>query len=87
MANLMPSIFFGHGNPMNALSKNSFTDGWLRQSLDFLDVPAMQQPEAYIGGAAQLFDAKGKITTDATRDFLVKYLDAFAAWVARNSAK
>ena len=25
---LMPAIFFGHGNPMNALSKNRYTDGW-----------------------------------------------------------
>ncbi|MDD5171230.1 MAG: NAD(P)H-dependent oxidoreductase, partial [Syntrophales bacterium] len=33
----------------------------LRQSLVFLDVPAMQQPEAYIGGAAQLFDGSGNI--------------------------
>jgi 4,5-DOPA dioxygenase extradiol len=24
----MPTIFFGHGNPMNALSKNSYTKGW-----------------------------------------------------------
>ena len=24
----MPSIFFGHGNPMNALARNAFTDGW-----------------------------------------------------------
>jgi 4,5-DOPA dioxygenase extradiol len=24
----MPTIFFGHGNPMNALLKNSYTDGW-----------------------------------------------------------
>ena len=28
----------------------------LRQSLVFLDMPAMQQPEAYIGNAAKLFD-------------------------------
>ena len=28
MNNLMPTIFFGHGNPMNALSKNSYTEGW-----------------------------------------------------------
>jgi 4,5-DOPA dioxygenase extradiol len=27
---LMPSIFFGHGNPMNALRQNAFTDGWRR---------------------------------------------------------
>jgi 4,5-DOPA dioxygenase extradiol len=25
---LMPTIFFGHGNPMNALSKNSYTERW-----------------------------------------------------------
>jgi 4,5-DOPA dioxygenase extradiol len=24
----MPAIFFGHGNPMNALSRNAYTDGW-----------------------------------------------------------
>ena len=24
----MPAIFFGHGNPMNALSKNSYTEAW-----------------------------------------------------------
>jgi 4,5-DOPA dioxygenase extradiol len=24
----MPAIFFGHGNPMNALLKNAYTDGW-----------------------------------------------------------
>jgi 4,5-DOPA dioxygenase extradiol len=29
MADLMPAIFFGHGNPMNALSKNAYTDGWV----------------------------------------------------------
>src|SRR5215469_1185902 len=34
----------------------------LRQSMVFLNVPMMQQPEAYIGGAATLFDEHGKIT-------------------------
>jgi len=24
----MPAVFFGHGNPMNALARNAFTDGW-----------------------------------------------------------
>jgi 4,5-DOPA dioxygenase extradiol len=26
----MPAIFFGHGNPMNALLRNSYTQGWRR---------------------------------------------------------
>ena len=59
----------------------------LRQSLVFLDVPAMQQPEAYIGGAAQLFDADGNITNETTREFLIKFMNSFAAWVAKNSSK
>jgi chromate reductase, NAD(P)H dehydrogenase (quinone) len=59
----------------------------LRQSLVFLDVPTMHQPEAYIGGAAQLFDADGNITNDSTREFLVKFMDSFAVWVAKNSSK
>ena len=24
----VPAIFFGHGNPMNAISRNTWTDGW-----------------------------------------------------------
>lgn len=59
----------------------------LRQSLVFLDIPAMQQPEAYIGGAAELFDAKGQIKNEKTRDFIIKFLDSFAAWVMKNFAK
>jgi chromate reductase, NAD(P)H dehydrogenase (quinone) len=59
----------------------------LRQSLVFLDVPAMQQPEAYIGGAAQQFDANGRLTNETTHEFLIKFMDAFAIWVAKNSTK
>lgn len=53
----------------------------LRQSLVFLNVPAMQQPEAYIGGADKLFDAAGKLTNAATREFLEKYIRAFSEWI------
>jgi chromate reductase, NAD(P)H dehydrogenase (quinone) len=57
----------------------------LRQSLVFLNVPAMQQPEAYIGGAAKLFDANGNLTNETTRELLIKFMSAFAAWVAKHS--
>jgi chromate reductase, NAD(P)H dehydrogenase (quinone) len=53
----------------------------LRQTLVFLNVPAMQQPEAYIGGAAKLFDDAGNLTNDSTRQFLKAFVDAFARWV------
>lgn len=55
----------------------------LRQSLVFLDVPVLQQPEMYIGGANKLFDDSGSIAADSTRDFLKKFLDAFAAWIEK----
>ena len=28
MAKRMPAIFFGHGNPLNALASNAWTNGW-----------------------------------------------------------
>ena len=54
----------------------------LRQSLVFLNVPCMQQPEAYLSGAGDAFDASGKLS-DKTRPFLQKFIDEFAGWVER----
>lgn len=54
----------------------------LRQSLVFLDMPTMQQPEAYVGGAAGLFDDSGALVNDATKDFLATFITAFADWIA-----
>jgi chromate reductase, NAD(P)H dehydrogenase (quinone) len=56
----------------------------LRQSLVFLNVPAMAQPEAYIGGADKLFDANGKLDNDGTRKFLKGFMQAYAEWVTSN---
>jgi chromate reductase, NAD(P)H dehydrogenase (quinone) len=58
----------------------------LRQSLVFLDVPTLQQPEAYVGGADKLFDAVGQLTNDSTREFLRTFVNAFAAWIELNLA-
>jgi chromate reductase len=55
----------------------------LRQSLVFLNVPALQQPEAYVGGAARLFDENGQLANDATREFLDAFMKAYAAWVEK----
>jgi len=57
----------------------------LRQSLVFVNVPTMAQPEAYIGGAAELFDDNGKLTNDSTKDFLKSYMKAFEKWVHTNA--
>ena len=59
----------------------------LRQSLVFLDMPAMQQPEAYIGNASALFDDQGNLAKADTRDFMQKFLQSFAGWIERNAGK
>jgi len=46
-------------------------------------MPAMQQPEAYIGGVAKLFDASGALVNDDTREFLRKFMESFAAWIRK----
>ena len=56
----------------------------LRQSLVFLNVPAMQQPEAYVGGADKLFDADGKLVNEGARKFLREFMHAFAEWIETN---
>jgi chromate reductase len=56
----------------------------LRQMMVFLNVPMLQQPEAYIGGAASLFDDKGNVTNPGTRELLGKFMQAFATWIERN---
>lgn len=53
----------------------------LRQSLTFVNVPTMAQPEAYIGDASALYDDKGNLTNDSTKEFFKTYLDAFEEWV------
>ncbi len=55
----------------------------LRQALVFLNMPVMQQPEAYIGGVDKLFDAAGEFVNPSTREFFTKFLQAFDSWIRR----
>ena len=55
----------------------------LRQSLMFVNMPTLQQPEIYIGNAASLFDESGKLN-EGTRGLLKSFLGAFAAWIEKN---
>ena len=56
----------------------------LRQSLVFLNMPAMQQPEAYLGNIAGQYEGD-QLTNDSTRGFLQKFVDAFGTWVERHA--
>ena len=58
----------------------------LRQPLVFLNMPTMQQPEAYIGNVADLLDDDSKLKTDDTRAFLRSFIDAFAKWIDKTKA-
>jgi chromate reductase, NAD(P)H dehydrogenase (quinone) len=53
----------------------------LRQSLVFLNMPTMQQPEAYIGQATELFDKQGLIQDERTREFMTQFMIAFGGWI------
>jgi len=55
----------------------------LRQSLTFLNIAILQQPEAYVGGIGDAFGADGELVKDSLRDFLKQYLSAFESWIGR----
>lgn len=54
----------------------------LRQTVVFLDIMLMLQPEMYIGGVARLLDENGK-TNEATTAFLKKFADQFAKFISK----
>ena len=56
----------------------------LRQSMVFLNMPCMQQPEAYLSFVDKLLDDKGKINNEGTKNFLSQFMQAFATWVNTN---
>jgi chromate reductase, NAD(P)H dehydrogenase (quinone) len=56
----------------------------LRQSLVFLDMPTLQQPEAYIGGVDKILDGEGRIINAASQAFLLRFGQLFEAWIKRH---
>ncbi len=55
----------------------------LRQVLTFLNMPTLQQPEAYIAHTNKLIDEHGKINNEGTLEFLQTVVDAFIEHVER----
>ncbi|MBW4052442.1 MAG: NAD(P)H-dependent oxidoreductase [Proteobacteria bacterium] len=53
----------------------------LRQSLVFLNMPVMQQPEAYIGGVDKLVDENGKFSNPSTGEFCRGVMASFERWI------
>lgn len=58
----------------------------LRQSLVFLNIPVLQQPEAYIGNVGSLFNEEGRLNNDSTREFLQGYINTYAEWVTKHAS-
>jgi chromate reductase, NAD(P)H dehydrogenase (quinone) len=50
----------------------------LRQSLVFLNMPTVNQPETYVGGVGAMFDEAGELTNESTREFLTGFAQTFA---------
>ena len=59
----------------------------VRQALVYLNMPVMQQPEAYIGNAAGLFDEAGGLTDQDAGELLTKFMTAFGDWIDRLASR
>lgn len=58
----------------------------LRNSLAYLDVPTLGQPEAFIQVRDDLFDDAGNIGNARTRKFLQTWMDQYVDWVKKHAA-
>ncbi|SNR76699.1 NADPH-dependent FMN reductase [Flavobacterium sp. ov086] len=57
----------------------------LRQSLVFLNIPVMQQPEVYLAKVNELFDEDGIIKEGGTKDFIKNAVDSYIVWFNQNA--
>ena len=75
------------GMPAGVVSVTPYSSGGmaanhaLRQTFVYLNMPAMQQPEAYISNAGDLVDLEGKAINEKADKVLTDYMAAFAKWV------
>jgi chromate reductase len=53
----------------------------LRQSLAFLNMQVLAQPEMYLSSVGDWFDESGRVKSDQTRDFLARFAKTFADWI------
>jgi len=60
MTNPMPAIFFGHGNPLNALQRNTWTEGW--EAIG----KALPRPRAILCVSAHWYVPETAVTAMAT---------------------
>lgn len=72
------AVFSSSVGPIGGYSANH----QLRQSLVVLDMPVMQQPEAYFGTVASSFDEQGHMVQRG-KEFLTLFITAYAAWVEK----
>jgi NAD(P)H-dependent FMN reductase/ketosteroid isomerase-like protein len=77
------------GKPAGVVSVTPYQTGAMaanhavRQALVYLNMPAMQQPEAYISKVRDLLDSHGALKNRKTRKFLSEFMTAFESWIAR----
>jgi len=53
----------------------------LRNVLAYLDMPTLGQPEAFVQNKEGLFDDKGHVAVESTREFLKGWVEKYVAWV------
>ena len=76
------------GMPEGVVSVTPYSNGGLganhalRQTFVYLNMPAMQQPEAYISKAGDLVNAKGEVINEKKGEILADYMRAFGKWVS-----
>ncbi len=70
------------GASMSALG-TAFANHHLRQILVYLNAHMLNGPEVLVGGAAAKFDAQGRLTDEATRDFVRNHLAGLKRLVLR----